>query len=447
MRTIIKINVFVLIIASVTIGSNEKIFAQAENVLKGDPAHPGECATLWETPYDLGSGNTGFNIGIGIEDATSKLHVKYNGPLQHNRGVFRVEALDVSINLLGSFNGAGLGIYQQGPGLSNIFDGYVGIGKLPAYKLDVKGSIGCSEKLAFSSLSPAIGVERIDDVFQFEFVPTALSGPTIPLKIRSIGIEVNGLVDCKTFRMSDGAAPNMVLMSDVDGYGTWTDASLYHDDDWEPVKDPEDPHNMNLVLGAPYKKVGLGTSAPMQMLHVCGGNILISKPLGDAPGSLNGSIYFGAEVRPEYPNGEWGIEYINNGLNFWKVNTNSGPSGNYRLFLRNDGNVGIGTDETYGYKLAVAGNVLCAELKVKLVDQWPDYVFDQRNSIPSLTEVDHFINEHKHLPDVPSSEEVRENGINVGEMNAILLKKVEELTLYVIALQKEVDQLKEKVAE
>ena len=103
----------------------------------------------------------------------------------------------------------------------------------------------------------------------------------------------------------------------------------------------------------------------------------------------------------------------------------------------------IGTETPQDrYKLAVGGRVLCEELKVKLVADWPDYVFEKNHEVPSLIDVEQFIIENKHLPDIPSSQEVKENGINVGEMNAKLLKKIEELTVYIIAMQKEIDHLK-----
>jgi len=107
----------------------------------------------------------------------------------------------------------------------------------------------------------------------------------------------------------------------------------------------------------------------------------------------------------------------------------------------------IGTDiPQRGYLLAVTGKILCEELKVKLVTDWPDYVFEKNHDIPSLKDVEKFIIENKNLPDVPTAKEVNEKGINIGEMNAILLKKVEELTVYIIAMQKEMEQLKAKIS-
>ncbi|MDP4280872.1 MAG: hypothetical protein Q8867_01855 [Bacteroidota bacterium] len=104
--------------------------------------------------------------------------------------------------------------------------------------------------------------------------------------------------------------------------------------------------------------------------------------------------------------------------------------------------VAIGTDMAQGYPLAVNGKIICEELLVKLHNNWPDNVFSKEYKLPSLKSVNNYVNEEKHLPGVPSAQEVKDKGIGVGEMNAILLKKVEELTLYVISLQKEIDELK-----
>jgi len=114
-------------------------------------------------------------------------------------------------------------------------------------------------------------------------------------------------------------------------------------------------------------------------------------------------------------------------------------------FSITDGHVGIGiVNNLSNYKLAVDGNVICEELKVKLSGNWSDYVFQEDYNLRPLKEVERFISINKHLPEVPTTKEVAENGFNVGEMNALMLKKIEELTLYIIALQKEVDQLKTK---
>lgn len=132
---------------------------------------------------------------------------------------------------------------------------------------------------------------------------------------------------------------------------------------------------------------------------------------------------------------------------------------NPHLAVQASGSVGIGTTDTHGFRLAVAGKAIAEEIVVQLKGNWPDYVFDEQYKLPSLQEVEQFIKAHRHLPDVPSAGEIRQDGLNLGEMNAILLKKLEELTLYVIelkhendnadaaisAMQSEIDLLKKKV--
>jgi uncharacterized protein (DUF1499 family) len=82
---------------------------------------------------------------------------------------------------------------------------------------------------------------------------------------------------------------------------------------------------------------------------------------------------------------------------------------------------------------------------VKLQGAWPDYVFHDQYNLPSLNQVESFIKLNRHLPEIPSEAEIQKNGQNLGEMNSKLLKKVEELTLYLISQQKEIEVLKEKM--
>lgn len=102
------------------------------------------------------------------------------------------------------------------------------------------------------------------------------------------------------------------------------------------------------------------------------------------------------------------------------------------------GIVSIGTTTApAGYKLAVGGKTVTEEVVVKLQANWPDYVFANDYYLMPLMELERYINQHKHLPEVPSATDVKENGVALGELNATLLKKIEELTLYMIELKKE----------
>ncbi len=106
--------------------------------------------------------------------------------------------------------------------------------------------------------------------------------------------------------------------------------------------------------------------------------------------------------------------------------------------------IGIVDAGTTAYKLTVSGKILCEELRVELLADWPDYVFKEDYELKSLHELKSFIQTHKHLPEIPRAEDVAREGLEVGEMNRKLLEKVEELTLYVIQLQEQIDELKSK---
>ncbi len=115
------------------------------------------------------------------------------------------------------------------------------------------------------------------------------------------------------------------------------------------------------------------------------------------------------------------------------------------MVINNNGVVGIGntTDlastSTTPYKLFVEGGIRTRKLKVDAVaTAWPDYVFEPTYGLRSLASLEAFIKANKHLPDMPSADDVNKDGVDVGDVQAALLKKVEELTLYVITLNKTV---------
>lgn len=115
-------------------------------------------------------------------------------------------------------------------------------------------------------------------------------------------------------------------------------------------------------------------------------------------------------------------------------------TGNFIVFPSDGGNVGIGT-KTPDSKLTVNGKIHTKEVKVDL-NGWSDFVFEESYNLPTLEEVEKHIKEKGHLKDIPSAKEVEKDGIYLGEMDSKLLQKIEELTLYVIQQQKEMERLK-----
>lgn len=105
--------------------------------------------------------------------------------------------------------------------------------------------------------------------------------------------------------------------------------------------------------------------------------------------------------------------------------------------VKANGSMGIGTSNPGTSKLAVEGTIAARKVKVTQASPWPDYVFEHDYQLPPLQTVETFIKENKHLPGVPSATEITENGQDLGEMNTVLLEKIEELTLHMIRMEKE----------
>lgn len=115
------------------------------------------------------------------------------------------------------------------------------------------------------------------------------------------------------------------------------------------------------------------------------------------------------------------------------------------------GKVIVGTDsyspdENTEFNLFVDNGIITEKVKVSAAGQWPDYVFEEGYDLPEISELEKHIKEHKHLPNVPSAEEIEEEGIDMAEMDARLLEKIEELTLYLIEQDKKMKLLEEEIS-
>ena len=191
--------------------------------------------------------------------------------------------------------------------------------------------------------------------------------------------------------------------------------------------------------------IGIGTESPSEKLHV-DGSILIN---GEDKGLIidEGSNrrvgfmkYTGREAGIwRVPNQRFEIGRVNNSLQT--------PSGfTTDLVIDGNGKVGIGVVPTPNsmYRLFVEDGIVTRDVLVTAVPNFPDYVFDDEYDLMSIYELEKFIYSKRHLPDIPSKNEVEQaQGFEIGEMQVNLLKKIEELTLYIISLQKQLDELKE----
>lgn len=126
--------------------------------------------------------------------------------------------------------------------------------------------------------------------------------------------------------------------------------------------------------------------------------------------------------------------------------------------LKFNGTVGIGlysnsfptmagTVDVSDYKLIVEDGILTEQVRVMLKTDWADYVFEESYKLPSLEEVEKYIEENGHLPNTPSAKEVEESGIELGEITKIQQEKIEELTLYTIQQQKQLEKQQQEIEE
>lgn len=201
-------------------------------------------------------------------------------------------------------------------------------------------------------------------------------------------------------------------------------------------------NNLNKMTILNNGNVGIGIDQPLEKLHV-NGNILLS---------TNRRLIFGTD-----PNlGSLTIHQASccyntyfdfKGSVYFRGGTTTTSA---MLGLQGDGTVTIGVWEKYdntvtstmGHKLMVNGGILCEKLKIISDVPDSDHVFEKSYKLKTIEEVSAFINLNKHLPEVPSAKCFQEDGYNVGEMDDLLLRKVEELTLYIIQLKKEIEDLK-----
>ncbi|MFI5163411.1 MAG: hypothetical protein ACHQHN_19180 [Sphingobacteriales bacterium] len=142
---------------------------------------------------------------------------------------------------------------------------------------------------------------------------------------------------------------------------------------------------------------------------------------GDPSGPANGSLYIGQTI--------------------------TNPTTGATMTFQTNGNVGIGTTNPQGYKLAVNGSAIATSMTVKLYANWPDYVFKRDYHLPKLTDIKTYIDANHRLPEMPSEQQIAKDGLNLGEMNKLLVKKIEELTLYMFKEDKRNDALQSQVTK
>ncbi|WP_419699069.1 hypothetical protein [Mucilaginibacter sp. NFX135] len=254
--------------------------------------------------------------------------------------------------------------------------------------------------------------------------------------------------DFTTARLHDGISIDGSFMTPQTNTLTW----------WErdPTLDVQSWGNSaNTYVTINKGNVGIGTTSPNANLEVAGKFVVAgnNSNLDNRNGTVSLSFLENTGkmlIGWNRTQGAGETDFISNqgggnvgGFAFYN-HSNTGTE-NQLMWLTGDGRlmIGLATGYTGNNKLAVGGGIIAESVTVKLQANWPDYVFKKDYQLKPLSEVKAYIDQNQHLPEIPSEQEISKNGLNLGEMNKLLMKKVEELTLYLIEKdQKEKEQEK-----
>lgn len=354
-----------------------------------------------ESKSDLKIGGNGYvtgNFGVGVTSPLQKLHVNGNSYITGNLGI----------------------------GISN-----------PQAKLDVNG----------------IGQFGVNQKIKLMDFPGQGSWIDIPI------------VNNKASGIGSGGPGNIAWVAHAGIANQWFTGSLPGDVCYRNLNGKLLFGNSsgNATMAITNNRVGIGTTVPQAKLDV--GAFIDNEQLGTvlgrlAEGNTTGTGTFlgvkGYGTQSYNYNGKgFAIEHnfygvTNSSINFFR---GSGMSGGFISFNTNDnsekmrintnGNVSIGTvdPDPTGALLTVKGKIHAQEVLIDLNSPLADYVFSSEYKLMPLFEVEKFVKLNRHLPEIPSAADVKENGLNMGEMQNKLLQKIEELTLYVIEQQKRIEQL------
>jgi len=173
--------------------------------------------------------------------------------------------------------------------------------------------------------------------------------------------------------------------------------------------------------------------------------------LGPSLGINNGDYYYSVLGLRGWVDDSGGSAHelaFSNGSVLYRTGFESSGWSSWRKVLIEDKNgfVGIGTTTPLA-KLSVNGNILANEIKIKTNIEVPDYVFDPTYQLPKLSAIEEYVKTHRHLPEIPSANEIQKDGVDLTQMNLTLLKKVEELTLHAIDNEKKRKELEDKVLQ
>jgi len=251
-------------------------------------------------------------------------------------------------------------------------------------------------------------------------------------------LDVAGTVKMAGFQMPTNANEGYVLTCNSSGTGTWSDPALAFY--WQKNATGD------LYYSDQGHKVGINTNTPVYSLDVEGSIGLRDNIIGRTDNSPYDALYITGSASPAAALVEIGKGGTKKGIKLVcpdpdgeiQMHFDGAPVISFQKAVVNLGN------PTHSIDMNINGKIQATEVEVML-DVWQDKVFDENYPLMDLASLEKYIELNHHLPEVPAEREVLSNGINVGEMDALLLKKIEELTLYVIDLKKENEEIKSQL--
>lgn len=414
------------------------------------------------SPYINGDGNLLVGNGFTSSYTTySKLHVKSTSGFT-SQSLFGTEVWCFgspagSILNLVRIGYQNYGIYQTSLTSSNLLNYFQDPVKMGTVTIGGSGNTG------------AVNLDRAVTSLDFKFNPgLPPSDAVTPLSINVLGIRVKSNLVTDHFQMKTGAGSNKILISDDTGNAYWINPPNGGVVPWL-VTD-----NNDIVSNRELNHVGIGTTEPKYILDISHsdprGGISMNQILDD---NTNGSaIMFNKNSVPQFSMGhgyfnERSSFFIWSALDTIDIPDNKG-GGKMELFMDiRNGMTGLGTEwpnaklEVAGdmivktklgigcippddnlYKLFVEGGIMARDIKVT-INTFRDYCFADDYNLMSIPDLSQYIAAHKHLPGLPSAKEVADNnGFQLGDMQLRLVEKVEEQSLYILQLQKQIDELK-----
>ena len=201
-----------------------------------------------------------------------------------------------------------------------------------------------------------------------------------------------------------------------------------------------DPAGNTHTIGTGF--VGIGATAPAANLHIS--NINNTEAIIES----HNDGYAGLRLISNNVGWQWttriAAEQHAFQLLHWDGTNTTAPWSNALISFLSSGNIGIGTSVPGSFKLAVEGTLGARKVIVTQASPWPDYVFSKGYRPLPLDSLSFYISQHHHLPEIPSADSVAKSGLDIGVNQALLLQKIEELTLYLLTQNQELQTCKKE---